>query len=100
MKKLRLMIADDHKIVRDGVRALVAGVPEWELVGETDNGRDAVALAEKLRPDVVVIDLTMPELNGLDATRQIKKRLPDTEVLIFTGTETEELIHDVFASGA
>ncbi len=71
-----------------------------KLVGEADNGRDAVALAEKLRPDVVVIDLTMPELNGLDATRQIKKRLPDTEVLIFTGTETEELIHDVFASGA
>ena len=100
MPKTSILIADDHKIVRDGVRALVATVPEWEIVAEADNGRDAVALVEKLQPDVAILDLTMPGLNGLDATRQIKKRFPQVEVLIFTGTETEDLIHDVFASGA
>ena len=100
MKKTRILIADDHKIVRAGVRALVTSVADWEIVGEADNGRDAVALAEKLHPDVVILDFTMPGLNGLDATKQIKKKLPQTEVLIFTGTESETLIHDVFASGA
>lgn len=100
MKKIRILIADDHKIVRAGVRCLAASVAEWEIVGEADNGRDAVALAEKLQPDVAILDMTMPGLNGLDATRQIKKRSPGTEVLIFTGAENEALIHDVFASGA
>ena len=100
MKTLRILLADDHKVVRQGTRALLSTVPEWEIVGEADNGRDAVSLTSELKPDIVILDIGMPELNGLDATRQIKKKLPDTEVLIFTGQETEELVHDVFDSGA
>ncbi|PYK76994.1 MAG: DNA-binding response regulator [Verrucomicrobia bacterium] len=100
MKTLRILLADDHKVVRQGTRALLSTVPEWEIVGEADNGRDAVSLTAELKPDIVILDIGMPELNGLDATRQIKKKLPETEVLIFTGQETEELVHDVFDSGA
>ena len=100
MKTLRILLADDHKVVRQGTRALLSTVPEWEIVGEADNGRDAVSLTSELKPDIVILDIGMPELNGLDATRQIKKKLPETEVLIFTGQETEELVHDVFDSGA
>jgi two-component system response regulator NreC len=78
----------------------VSAIPEWEIVGEADNGRDAFSLTAELKPDIVILDIGMPELNGLDATRQIKKKSPETEVLIFTGQETEELVHDVFDSGA
>jgi len=87
VKSIRIVLADDHKVVRQGTRALLSVIPEWEVVGE-------------LKPDIVILDIGMPELNGLDATRQIKKKLPETEVLIFTGQETEELVHDVFDSGA
>jgi len=100
VKTLRILLADDHKVVRQGTRALLSTVPEWKIVGEADNGRDAVSLTAELKPDIVILDIGMPELNGLDATRQIKKKLPETEVLIFTGQETEELVHDVFDSGA
>jgi DNA-binding NarL/FixJ family response regulator len=100
VKTLRILLADDHNVVRQGTRALLSAIPEWEIVGEADNGRDAVSLTAELKPDIVILDIGMPELNGLDATRQIKKKLPDTEVLIFTGQETEELVHDVFDSGA
>lgn len=100
MRTLRILLADDHKVVRQGTRALLSTIPEWEIVGEADNGRDAVSLTAELKPDIVILDIGMPELNGLDATRQIKKQLPETEVLIFTGQETEELVHDVFDSGA
>ncbi len=100
MKTVRILLADDHKVVRQGTRALLSAVPEWEIVGEADNGRDAVSLTAELKPNIVILDISMPELNGLDATRQIKKKSPETEVLIFTGQETEELVHDVFDSGA
>jgi two-component system, NarL family, response regulator NreC len=100
VKAVRILLADDHKVVRQGTRALLSAVPEWEIVGEADNGRDAVSLTAELKPDIVILDISMPELNGLDATRQIKKKSPETEVLIFTGQETEELVHDVFDSGA
>ena len=98
--KLRILLADDHEIVRQGVRALIGTRPDWEVCGEAGDGRSAVALAEKLKPDIAIIDLGMPELNGLEATRQIKRVRPACEVLVFTGEEDEKLIHDVFASGA
>jgi two-component system, NarL family, response regulator NreC len=100
VRTLRILLADDHKVVRQGTRALLSTIPEWEIVGEADNGRDAVSMTAELKPDIVILDIGMPELNGLDATRQIKRKLPETEVLIFTGQETEELVHDVFDSGA
>lgn len=100
MKKLRILVADDHEVVRHGVRILIEEEPGWEICGEADDGRKAVALAEELAPDVVVLDIGMPELNGLDAARQIKRALPKTEVLIFTGEESEQLIYEIFATGA
>ena len=100
MKKLRILLADDHEIVRDGVRRQIEREPAWEVCGEADDGRKAVALAEQLKPDIVVLDMGMPELNGLEATRQIKRALPKTEVLVFTGEESEQVIHEIFAAGA
>jgi len=100
VKTVRILLADDHKVVRHGTRALLSTIPEWEIVGEADNGRDAVSLTAELKPDIVILDIAMPELNGLDAARQIKKISPETEVLIFTAQEAEELVHDVFDSGA
>lgn len=100
LENLRILLADDHEVVRHGARLLIEKEPGWQVCGEAADGRSAVALAEKLTPDVVVLDLAMPELNGLDAARQIKRALPQTEVLIFTGEESEQLIHEVFAVGA
>lgn len=98
--KVQLLIADDHEIVRQGIRNILQTQPGWTVCAEADNGRDAVKLAEKHRPDVIVLDLTMPELNGMDATRQIRKLCPDTRILIFTMHETERLVQEVFQAGA
>jgi DNA-binding NarL/FixJ family response regulator len=100
MKKVRILIADDHDIVRAGVRLLIETQPGWDVCAEAANGREAVALADKLQPDVVVLDITMPELNGLEAARQIKKASPKSEVLMLTAHESEDLIHQVFDVGA
>jgi DNA-binding NarL/FixJ family response regulator len=100
MKKVRIFIADDHDIVRAGVRLLIETQPGWEVCGEAADGREAVALVDKLQPDLVVLDITMPELNGLEAARQIKKASAKTEVLMLTAHESEDLIHQVFAAGA
>jgi len=97
---VRILLADDHEIVRQGVRALVESQTGWEICGEASTGREAVDLAERLKPDIVIMDIGMPELNGLDATRQIKRALPVTEVLIFTANETEEIVRHVFKAGA
>ncbi len=99
-KKIRILIADDHDIVRRGLRPLIEGEWGWEVCGEAAEGRETLALAEKLKPDVVVLDVGMPELNGVDATRQIKRALPETEVLAFTGTDSEDVVHQLFAAGA
>ena len=100
MTTVRILLVDDHEIVRDGVRALLQRQPGWEICGEASTGREAVEKAKELKPDVVIVDIGMPELNGLDATRQIKRLLPRTEVLIFTSNETEAVVRDVFKAGA
>ena len=100
IRDLRILVADDHEIVRQGVRALLERRPDWQICGEAADGRTAVSLAEKLQPDIAVLDLGMPELNGLEATRQIRRALPACEVLVFTGEDDEKRIHDVFAAGA
>jgi DNA-binding NarL/FixJ family response regulator len=100
VKPVRILIADDHDIVREGVRAMVSRHGQWEICGEASNGREAVTQAEALRPDIIVMDLGMPELNGLDATRRIKRVLPKCEILIFTANETEEIVRNVFRAGA
>jgi two-component system, NarL family, response regulator NreC len=99
-KKLRILLADDHEVVRAGARMLIEKETEWEVCGEAADGRKAVALAETLIPDIIVLDIGMPELNGLEAARKIRRALPNTEVLIFTGEENDQLIHEVFAAGA
>jgi two-component system response regulator NreC len=100
VQPIRVLIADDHEVMRRGVRALVALQEGWSVCGEASTGREAVELTGKLKPEIVVMDVQMPELNGLEATRQIKKIAPETEVLMFTGLETEELVRQVFEAGA
>lgn len=97
---VRILIADDHQMIRQGLRQLLEEHNDWEVCAEASTGRQAVELALKLSPQVVVLDLAMPELNGLEATRQIKKALPAVEVLIFTVHETEELTREVLGAGA
>jgi two-component system response regulator NreC len=96
----RVLLADDHELVRESLRRLIESEPGWSICAEAADGREAVALAEKEKPDVAILDIGMPELNGLDATRQILHRCPSTEVLIFTGIETEDLVFSVFDAGA
>ncbi len=99
MKKLRILLADDHELMRIGVRTLVER-SGWEVCAEAATGREAIDLAEKLKPDVAVLDIGMPELNGLEATREIRRLVPGTEVLILTGVNTDQIVRDVFESGA
>jgi CheY-like chemotaxis protein len=84
----RIMLADDHEIVRKGLRTMLEKREGWSVCGEAATGREAVRLAAELRPDVAVIDLSMPDLDGLAATRQIRREAPDTEVLVFTMHDT------------
>ena len=97
---LRILVVDDHAVVRRGVRSLLESQDGWEVCGEATNGRDAVELSGRLRPDVVVMDLSLPGLNGLDATRQILRDAPATEVLVLTMHHSEELARDVLQAGA
>ena len=100
MKKLRILVADDHEVVREGLKALFKTQPGWQVVGEAATGNEAVRMAGQLRPDIVVMDFTMPELNGLEATRRIRKDSPCTEVLILTMHDSERLAHQSLAAGA
>lgn len=100
MNPLRILIADDHELVRKGLRAVLDPQSGWTICGEAVNGRQAVDLARQLKPDVMVMDITMPELNGLEATRQVLKDRPKTEVLILTVHESEQLVKEVIDAGA
>jgi two-component system response regulator NreC len=96
---LRILIADDHALIREGTCAVLGRQPGWKVCGQAANGREAVAQALALKPDIVVLDMTMPELNGLDAAIQIRRQLPDTEVVLLSGYGSEELIHAAFQAG-
>lgn len=100
MKKIRILLADDHTILRDGIRALLSGEADMELVGEAEDGHAAVRMTDEQKPDVVLMDIGMPLLNGLEATRQIKQAHPCVKVLILTMHENEEYIRQVLACGA
>ena len=100
MSKIRVLLAEDHTIVRKGIRSLLDDEPSIEVVGEAANGREAVAQAEALSPDIVVMDHTMPLLNGLEATRQLRKLLPHIHVLILTMHTNEEYVFRFLQAGA
>ena len=100
MRRLRILVADDHEVMRTGVRALIEQEPGWQVCGTATNGQEAVEAARKLKPDVVVLDMTMPELDGLSALREIKHTVPNTEVVIFSAYHSEEVIEELFDSGA
>lgn len=100
MTSLRILVVDDHAVVRRGVRALLEGHPGWEVCGEAGTGREAVEKAGRLKPDIVVLDLSLPELNGLEATREILRESPRTEVLVLTMHHSEELAQQVLQAGA
>jgi DNA-binding NarL/FixJ family response regulator len=97
---LRILVVDDHAVVRRGIRALLESREDWEVCGEAATGRDAVEQCRRLRPDIVVMDLSLPDLNGLDATRQILEGATNTEVLVLTMHHSEELARDVLRAGA
>lgn len=96
----RIVIADDHEMVRRGLVATLADVEGWTVVAQAANGRDAAELVASHNPDVVILDLSMPELNGLDATRRVLAARPETRVLILTAHESEQLVREVLAAGA
>ena len=97
---VRILIADDYEVVRRGVIAILAARPKWTVIAEAANGREATEKARKLKPNVVILDIGMPELNGLDAMRQILKDVPLAKVLIFTEDESEETARDALEIGA
>ena len=98
-RSLRILIADDHDVMRQGTQFVVERHPGWEVCGFASTGREAVTKAADIEPDIVIMDMTMPELNGLDAAIQIKRCAPKTEILMFTGHATDELIREVFEAG-
>jgi two-component system response regulator NreC len=100
LKATRVLIADDHEVVRKGVRALIGTRPEYEIVGEATDGRDAVEKSSKLKPDLVILDISMQGLNGLEATRQIIKETPQTQVLILTVHDSQTVASQALEAGA
>ena len=97
---VRILIADDHHVVRTGLRALLESKSGWQVCAAATNGREAVEQAGQLKPDVAVLDIGMPLLNGVEATRQIRKLSPHTEILILTMHDSELLVHEVLEAGA
>ena len=96
----RILIADDHDVVRSGLRSILEAQEDWEVVGEAETGKEAVDKALATRPDVVVLDYALPVMNGIEATRQIRARVPGAEVLIFTMHDTDTLVREVLEAGA
>jgi DNA-binding NarL/FixJ family response regulator len=97
---LRILVADDHEVARQGIRSLLEEHPGWEVCGEAKDGREAVEAAIRLKPDIFLLDIGMPNLNGLDAARQILALMPDARILILTIHDSEQVVREVLAAGA
>jgi NarL family two-component system response regulator LiaR len=97
---IRVLLIDDHAIIRDGIRSLLATEPDIAVVGEADNGRDGVSMAERLRPDVILMDLVMPEMDGIEATRRITASQPETRILVLTSFAAEDKVFPAIKAGA
>src|SRR5215813_4698419 len=100
MEKIRVVLADDHTVVRQGLRALLMSEEDIDIVGEAENGRQAIQLVKKVLPDVAIIDIAMPVLNGLEATRQITRTVPSTKVLILSSYSDDEYVSQLTEAGA
>ena len=99
-KSYRVLIVDDHQVMRKGIRALLENDPVWQVCGEAENGRQAVEKARELRPDLIILDLTMPEMNGLEAARQIRSSSPDAKIVIFSMHESPQVRKESRDAGA
>jgi DNA-binding NarL/FixJ family response regulator len=99
-KPLRILVADDHELVRRGIRGLLRARRGWTVVGEAVNGREAVEKANRLKPDVAILDISMPDLDGLQATRRIREAVPTTEVVVLTMHESDQMVRRVLDAGA
>src|ERR1700681_1292499 len=99
MKSLRILIADDHDLMRRGIKGMLQSHAGWEICGEAHTGREAVAKAQELKPDIAILDISMPDLNGVDAAKRIRKASPDTEVLILSVHYSDQLIRDILEAG-
>jgi DNA-binding NarL/FixJ family response regulator len=100
MNKLRILVADDHELVRHGIRGILRTRRGWRVIGEAANGQEAVEKAHKLKPDVAILDVSMPDLDGLQATRQIRETSPNTKVVVLTMHESDQMVHRVLEAGA
>lgn len=96
---LKILLVDDHKIVRDGLRSLIDRQPGMEVAAEAENGRQAIRLTRQLRPDVIVMDLTMPDLNGIEATRQITQEFPEVKIVAFSMHADQQFVEGAFKAG-
>jgi two-component system response regulator NreC len=100
MKKIRILLADDHSVVRSGLRSIFKTNKDFNVIGEAANGVDALRLASRLKPDIVILDVSMPKMNGIEAARAIKEKLPETKILILTVQEKEEYVYEMIRAGA
>jgi DNA-binding NarL/FixJ family response regulator len=98
--QLRILVADDHDVMRLGIRELLSAREGWEVCAEARNGREAVAMTGELNPDIAILDINMPELNGIEAARRIRKRSANTEVLIISFDHSDQLIREIIEAGA
>jgi len=96
----RVLIVDDHAFIRRGVQTILHPFPEWEFCGEADNGRDAIRMAYELKPEVIIMDVSMPGLNGIEATRAIRKTQPAVKIVLLTLHESADLVRNAFRAGA
>jgi len=100
MKRIRILLADDHAVVRQGFKMILSAEPDMEIVGEAGNGREAVEQAERIRPDIVVMDVAMPELNGIEATRRLAAAMPHTRVIALSMHKDSVYVREILRAGA